>query len=406
MYDVAIIGAGPSGSYTAYLLAKKGYNVILLDRQKEPDPEIGYHVGYPTVASSGLSRKDGVVCTGIVSKEAFKRFLLPEDTIIDNISSVSFISPYGEKFRYEHSSIFAYILDRSSLDFSLLKQVLKKGITFLPGCNVEDLKIKKDYTEIYYRCNGKFQCKQSESIKARVSVIATGLNLFLLNKTGLKGPQDFLIGAQVETNFDGSDEVEIYLGNKVAPKSFAWVVPLGNGRARIGLSMKGDAISYLRNFLKTPSIKERLREGKSEIKCRPIPFGPAQRTYGLRIVSVGDAAGQVKTTTGGGIYYGLIGAEIAAQTLCEALDKGDLIPSTLKVYEKRWREILGSEINIGIRLREIYAMLGDRKIDHLIKIANSDGIAPLIKNKARFDWQKRFFHSLLSKPIIKRILET
>lgn len=378
MYDVAIVGAGPSGSYTAYLLAKEGYNVILLERQ----PEV----------------RDGVVCTGIVSEEAFKRFSLPEDTILGDISSVRFVSPSGESFRYRHHSAFAYILDRCAFDLALLRQALNKGLTFLSDCLVDGLNIK-DYVELSCMRHG-----EPLNVRARVAVIAAGLNSHLLRKASLKGPQNFLIGAQVEVGFDGAGEVEVYLGNDVAPGSFAWLVPLGNGRARIGLSTKRDAISYLRNFLNLPSIKERLREDKPEIKCRPIPFGPAQKTYGLRILSVGDAAGQVKTTTGGGIYYGLIGAETAAVTLCEILKKGDLSPSTLKVYEKSWRKILGTEIDVGIRLRQIYTTLEDKKIEHLIRIANNDGIVSLIKSKARFDWQKRFFLSLLSKPVLKRLL--
>lgn len=383
MYDIAIIGAGPSGSHTAYLLAKEGHNVLLLDKKPYP------------------SGKDGIVCTGIVSKEAFERFSLPEETILKDISSVRFISPFSETFRYRHHSAFAYILDRSAFNQSLLRQALKEGVTFLSSCSVEGMAVTKGGVELFCKNH-----KRSFKEKARASVIASGINTSLLEMVGLKGPQDFLMGAQIEAGITQADEVEIYLGNKVAPESFAWLVPLGNGRARIGLTTKSDAISYLKNLLRMPSIKKRLRVLESEIKCRPIPFGPAQKTYGLRILSVGDAAGQVKTTSGGGIYYGLIGAELAALTLREALNKGDLSPFALKIYEKRWREILGPEIDTGIRLRKIYATLRDKKIDHLIRIANNDGIVPLIKKKARFDWQKGFFLSLLSKPIIKHLLGT
>lgn len=382
MYDVAIIGAGPSGSYTAYLLAKEGYNVILLDRQMEP----------------GESKS--IVCTGIVSKETFKRFSFPEETILKDIRSLRFISPSGETFRYKHHSTFAYILDRSALNLFLLRQALKKGVTFLSDCNVEAVNITKDLVDLFCKNHSR-----SFKVKSKVAVIGTGINTSLLEMAGLKGPKNFLIGTQIEASFTNADEIEVHLGNKVAPKSFAWVVPLGNGKARIGLSMKGDAVFYLKNFLQTPQIIERLSENKVEIRCRLIPLGSALKTYGHRALSVGDAAGQVKTTTGGGIYYGLIGAEIAALTLREAFDKGDLSPSALKVYERKWRKILGPEIDTGIWLRKIYARLEDKKIDHLIRIASNDGVVPLIKNKARFDWQRRFFLSLLSKPIIKRILE-
>ncbi len=390
MYDVAIVGAGPAGSYAAYLLAKEGLNVVLLDR-------------------NAVIEKDKV-CTGIVSKEAFKRFSLPIDTILRDINSVRVISPSGDSFKYLHHSAFAYVVDRNVFDRSLLRKALKEGVNFLSKSLVEELQIKKDYVELFYSnydwVKSRVYSKQRESIRARVSVIATGgLNLTLLKKAGLKDVNDFFIGAQVETDLDGLDEVEIYLGNNIAPGSFTWVVPLGNGRARIGLSMKGNATSYLKNFLRMPFIKERLREEKPEIKSRPIPFGFSRKTYGFRILSVGDAAGQVKTTTGGGIYYGLIGAEIAAKTIQQALKKGILTPFSLKVYEEKWLERLGSEINTGIWLRRIYSTLSDKKINQLINIANNDGIVPVIKRKALFDWQKDFFLSLLSKPIIKHLLD-
>lgn len=399
MYDVAIIGAGPAGSYTAYLLAKEGYNVILLDRNPDPDPEASLVLS-PVCDSGQGSGNDGVICTGIVSKEAFKRFSLPEDTILKDIRSVRFISPSGETFRYEHHSAFAYILDRSAFNRSLLRQALKKGVTFLSACTVEEVNITKKGVELF--------CKNhsiSFNVRAKVSVIGSGINISLLKMAGLKGPQDFLMGAQIEASFIKADEVEIYLGNKVAPESFAWIVPLGNGRAKIGLLTKRNAVTYLKNILNVPSIRERLQEVNPEIKYRLIPFGYAQKTYGLRILSVGDAAGQVKTTTGGGIYYGLIGAELVSQTLQKSFSNGDFTPSTLKVYEMKWHEVLGPEINTGIWLRNIYARLGDKKIDHLIRIANSDGIVPLIKNKAKFDWQKGFFLSLLAKPVIKHLLD-
>lgn len=380
MYDVAVVGAGPSGSYVAYLLANEGFNVVLLERRN-------------------LNTSENTLCAGIVSKEAFRRLSLPENTILKGIKSFRFISPSGETFRYEHHCTFAYVVDRTAFDLALLSQAQKKGVSFLQGL-VEEIKINNDYVELSYRDTSRNLVRLT--LRAKVSVIAAGLNTSLLNKSGLKRPEGVLMGAQIEAGFTCADEVEVYLGNNIAPGSFAWVIPISDSKARIGLTVNGDAMFYLKSFLEIPQIKERLND-RPEIKCRPIPFGPSSKTYGSRILSVGDAAGQVKTTTGGGIYYGLIGAEIAAQTLKEAFKKNDFSHSSLMVYEKRWRKRLDTEILMGIKLRKIYATLTDKTIDNLIRVANSSSIVSLIK-KARFDWQRGFFLSLLRKPIIKDLL--
>jgi flavin-dependent dehydrogenase len=209
---------------------------------------------------------------------------------------------------------------------------------------------------------------------------------------------------QIEVDFEDLNEVEIYLGSKVAPGSFAWAVPSKEGNARLGLTVKGPAGLYLKDFLMHPSIKRRLKNAEFKVGYRPVGNGISQRTYCSRILAVGDAAGQVKGTTGGGIYYGLIGAEIAAQTLIDAFKNGDYSESHFRLYEKRWRERLEPEIRTGLRLRAIFSNLGDKKIDYLIDLANKNGIVPLIRNKAQFDWMKNFFASLLKKPMVRRIL--
>lgn len=379
MYDVAIIGAGPSGSYTAYLLAKSGYTVALFDKNKK--------MGEP------------VVCTGIVSEEAYRKFSLPKEAILKDISSFKLISPAGETFRYQHTNPFAHVLNRGLFDTILLKQAKDSGTEFFSESYVEELRPGNGEINITYRVRGSHNI-----IRAKAVVIAACLCSSLIEKIGLKKPDNFLYGIQAEVEGDGFDDAEVYIGKRIAPNSFAWAVPIGNDMVRIGLTAKKCPLKYFKNLIEIPSIKERLKTKKINTDCRLVAYGMSKRSYKERILLIGDAAGQVKTTTGGGIYYGLIGAELAAQTLIDTFERNDFSESTMSQYERLWKEKLGQEISNGIMLRKIYAGLSDAKIDSLINFASRDGVAPLIRNKAKFDWQKRFFSFLLKKCEIRKIL--
>src|SRR4029077_241084 len=120
-------------------------------------------------------------------------------------------------------------------------------------------------------------------------------------------------------------------------------------------------------------------DGWPEPRLKILPLGPVPRTYGPRLLAVGDAAGLVKPTTGGGIYYSLISGQFAAETLDQALQADDLRESRLREYETRWRERLGAEIRIGLAFRMLASRFNDRAIDSLIELARIDGIVPMLK---------------------------
>jgi digeranylgeranylglycerophospholipid reductase len=115
---------------------------------------------------------------------------------------------------------------------------------------------------------------------------------------------------------------------------------------------------------------------------------------------VGEAAGQVKTTTHGGIYYGLIGSQFAVKTLKEAFKKGDFGPLIMKRYESRWRNTLAIEIKIGYMLRRFFSRLRDEQIEKLFKIAKSNGVMDIVYKKARFDWHSDLIFSLIKHSLV------
>jgi len=372
-HDVIIVGAGPIGSYTAYLLAKKGFDVLILEKNG-------------SVAYSPA-------CTGIIGAEAFERFKLRQDSILSSVKDIVLCSPSGLKLAFRPGSTQAFVVDRIKFDQNLREAALKNGASISFGTPCQEIQIKGEHVEV--RVND-----HRENIKAKAVIISTGFNKRLLERLGFGSPSDYIHGVQTEVKMDGETAVRIYVGKKIAPGSFAWVVRLGNGRARIGLTTKDHPSIFLKRFLESHHLRDKIEE-QGMILNKIIPVGTLKRTYSERMLVVGEAAGLMKTTTHGGIYYGLISARLAAETLTEAFDIGNFGASIMEKYEKRWRDMLGTEIKIGHRLRRFFSSLQDWQIDGFFKIAMSDGIMDLVHKKVKFDWHNDLIFSLVKHSLIK-----
>jgi flavin-dependent dehydrogenase len=131
------------------------------------------------------------------------------------------------------------------------------------------------------------------------------------------------------------------------------------------------------------------------------------RSYGERVLVIGDAAGQVKPTTGGGIYFGHLGAKIAAEVLDEALNSGNLTAGQLSHYQKQWKAKMGKELSRGYWARWAYAKLNDRQIDRIFNALDSSGIVEALLNSDNFsfDWHSRLILAVLRRsstyPLLK-----
>ncbi len=332
-YDVAVIGAGPIGSYTAYQLADKGFKVCMFDAKKE----IG----------------ENVICAGVISKKAFIRYDLPTDSILSRIDSLTFVSPGGQRLEHEPKDVFAYVVSRSIFDKSLLTMAKRVGVDVFMSHRIRDIEETGGYYAVWCR---KIKCL------AKCVVIATGVDYDLHTQLRLSKPPRFLIGSQIEMplTVDASRMV-IHIGHEVAPASFGWVVPAGKGVARIGVIVLKKGTVWLERMFERRLHMPVEKLNRQALKIKPIAYGPAKKSVKGRIITVGEAAGQVKTTTGGGIFYGLLCSEIAVEKLTQALkNKGNL-----NDYEITWRSTLISELDIGIRMRRIAAQLSDQNIEDL-----------------------------------------
>ena len=380
MYDVAVIGAGPIGSYTAYQLADRGFDVLLLEEHKA----VGVNV----------------VCTGIIGKEAFERFNIPLDSVLTKIKTLVFVSPSGIRLEYIHPTDLAYIVDRKRFDLGVFQLAKYKGVEVKLGQRVEEIR------EDRYPAHSVTLKTDGDRYRARIAVIATGVNYSLQRSVGMGVVKNFLLGAQTIMPVSTSDStVEIHTGQKIAPGSFAWVVPVNNRKVRVGVLTENNPKYWLKQF-----IENRMRQkilDPDEIREKPIAFGAIEKSVNSRVLAVGEAAGQIKTTTGGGIFYGLLCSEIAADVLIKAL-RGNI--DYLMQYEQKWRGLLEEEIFMGQQVREVAKRVDDETLDRMFsRIKKSRFLAKMIVQRINFEYHGallsfglRMFRSMLNKEKGKR----
>ena len=145
-------------------------------------------------------------------------------------------------------------------------------------------------------------------------------------------------------------------------------------------------------------------EAAPAARLKILPLSAVARTYGNRLVAVGDAAGLVKSTTGGGIYYSLLSATLAAEVLSDALFRKDLGARSLARYERRWREHLDAELTAQLSLRVLAQRMSDQDIESLFELTLTDGIMPIIRRTATFHTHRKLILALLNYQPARQIL--
>lgn len=380
MYDVIVVGGGPAGSRTAARLAGMGHRVAVLEKE----------------ARAGTR----TCCTGIIGRECARVYNIDDSVILKKASSAVIFSPSGKALGMRREETQACILDRAAFDRMMMERAVNQGAEYLPGRTVNGLKIREDGVEIKALRDG-----EKVDYKARAAVIASGFGAGPGGHPEREAAGDFVIGAQAEVTTAGASEVEVYLGRQIAPGFFGWMVPTSLSTARVGLLCREKPRDYLQRLIATLYRQGKLAAREARISYGRVPLQPPRRTSGERVIMVGDAAGQVKPTTGGGIYYGLLGADIAADTLDRGLRSDDLSARSLAGYERRWRQKLGREIKTGYRARRFFERLNDRQIEGLFEIIKASGIdkAVLDSGDVSFDWHGKAIPMLLGKAVISRL---
>jgi len=196
------------------------------------------------------------------------------------------------------------------------------------------------------------------------------------------------VGAHAEVDMDDVDQTEVYFLSDFAPGAFAWLVPVDERRVRLGVLSPSSAARLAERFLERPEVRRRLRQRPDRIAQRPVPVALSRRMFAERVLVVGDAAGQVKPTTGGGLYLGAMGAEATVRALCDALAKDDLSARALSDYDARWRATFGAELRRGGVARGVYSRLSARQVDGIIDMAERTHVAEKLLTSPSFSFDR------------------
>lgn len=382
-HDVIVVGGGPAGLRAAALLSARGWDVAVFEEHHEP--------GQP------------VHCTGVLATEAYDELDIPQSPRLNSLSTVQFFAPSGATIGYTTPEVEALVIDRRLLDHELHKSALQAGVRVVTGARV---------TNVAPTASGvTVSVQDAPDAHARACILASGASYVFQRRLGMGLPSAFLQSAQVECDAQALETVEVHFGHEVAPRGFAWVVPVRRGEwtaARIGLMCEGNAARHFATFVARVAGRWGLDRGSvtdvtSAPRLKMLPLAPLRRTYADRTIAVGDAAGLVKATTGGGIYYSLISAAMAAEVLDTGLERDSLAARNLAPYERMWRKRLGPELDAQLSLRRLADRFGDKEIDALFELAQTDGIMPIVRRTARFNRHRDLILALFRHPPARRI---
>ncbi|MBI2107952.1 NAD(P)/FAD-dependent oxidoreductase [Candidatus Woesearchaeota archaeon] len=349
---INIIGAGPAGGYSAYLLAKEGYKVNLFEE------------------NSGIGRP--VQCTGIVTGAFADIMDVKDEFLINKVDTARIHAPNGNSvdFRLDRENL---VICRTSFDRYVAAMASEAGAEVLHSHKLEAL----DERELGIRDGSR----ELRKFPRGILIGADGPNSAVARLTGISGKRRFWYGAQATIRGKFEKNVfEVYLGS-IATNFFAWSVPENEHYSRIGLAVESEPNAHFRKLLVKLGIKE---SDVADYQGGLIPmYNPSVRTQIGSTYLVGDAALQVKATTGGGIIQGLIAAEALAHSIKNGVD-----------YEKEWRKRLGRDLYTSYWIRKVFNKFTDNDYNMLLSIVGKERIRKLIEHHDR-EFPSKLLLSLL-----------
>jgi len=345
---INIIGGGPAGCFAGHLLAKQGYKVNIYEEHRK--------IGVP------------VRCSGIVTEDINNIIKLKKELIKNTISNIKVISS-DKHLNLESKEI---ILDRERFDNYLKDLAVDSGCTL----NLNSRFISKDKV----RCENKII-----SLKKDSQIIgADGPFSRVAASYGLIDKKQFLTGIQIKTELNvDPNTLSVYLGKN---QGFSWIVPESENICMIGtMTQSKESKKYFDEFKKSLKIKKQL---SSQSGLIPI-FNPKQILQKDNVYLLGDAACQVKASTGGGIIPSLK----AAQLLCKSI-------STDTNYDALCKKELNNSLRMHLIIRNILDKFTLEDYTSLIDMLNKPGIAEIFKKYSRDRPYSLVPRLLLKQPLL------
>lgn len=339
-WDVIVVGAGPAGATTATLLAQKGYDVLLLDRHAFPrDKTCG-----DAVPAGAIEILLGLGMEAKIDAAVARGEFYP-------LQQMRLVSPKGYKliaqFHKGPRGSDSYVAPRLYFDAVIQQHAVDSGATFVQAEVKAPVLENGRVVGVQARANGRL-----ETLRSRVVVGADGVTSAITRALRPKEAQHVdkhravALRAYIDDLEEYPHEVEFYFYDEILP-GYAWIFPIGRHKANIGLGMrldhfrqrKGDLKQMLQRFLAMPEVKRRLKAGGRlrDVATWQLNFGSQKKLQHVfdGALLVGDAAGFINPLTGGGIHNALVSAQIAGETVANALQRGDVSRSAMQIYEAR-----------------------------------------------------------------------
>ncbi|MDD4498683.1 MAG: NAD(P)/FAD-dependent oxidoreductase, partial [Methanosarcinaceae archaeon] len=350
--------------------------------------------------------------------------LKPSDEFVFNSVRGAFVhAPDGQCLPIDGKHTKAYVVSRKNFDRTLAAMAVEEGveislrtravglekINFDPGTGGGEGSGSESGSKSEPKSGSKTRKNpglklpvlkngKPETITAGVVIGADGVKSQIARFAGLGRPKTVLPGIQIEASYapDAADFVELFPGS-AASGFFAWTIPVNEKVSRIGLALDPRFVrhtgrderlplSYLRRLLETnPHVKARYGGDMLDFVVGGIPIGPPEKTVSDGVMLVGDAAGQAKPTSGGGIYPGAFAAKIAGRVAAGAALEGDLSLERLSEYDRLWRKGLGKELEIGLKVHDYIGNLQDEQLNELIGGLNKPSILETITEYGDMD---------------------
>jgi digeranylgeranylglycerophospholipid reductase len=376
-YDVIVIGGGPAGSTFARIAAQGGMDVLVIDKRKE--------IGYPVRCGEGLGARE-------VIREGLD---LPKQVYSTPIQGAKVVAPNGKSIVWKDEETKGWVLERKVFDKWLSELAIAKGAEFHVYTRALDF-VKKD---------GKIQGvvlshggREPYEVTAPLVISAEGMESLMARKAGFNTvhqPYDVDTCYQYEMKpYDHENLIELYFGNKLAPRGYVWIFPKADKKANVGIGIGGTIFNGTKKGnMKGSDPKILLDEfvaGNEQLKDAStlIDFGgvisvgaPIDEFVKDNIMVVGTAGKQVDPIHGGGIAIAMETGVLAANTALKAHQKKDYSKAALMEYDTTWRAGLGKKMHKRLLLRKVMEKVSDDDLNYIFNAITDADLNQVMKGQ-------------------------
>ncbi|MCI0504264.1 NAD(P)/FAD-dependent oxidoreductase [Candidatus Micrarchaeota archaeon] len=362
-HDAIVIGGGPAGSSFARVAAGAGMDVLVVDKRKE--------IGVPVRCGEGLG-----------SMDMLKQGLgLPRACYSTEIEGAKVYAPNGKSITWKGKDTGGWVLERKFFDKWLCELAVEKGAkvhTYTRAAGV--IKDAKGRPQGVRLSHGG---KEPYDVSAPLIVSAEGMESMIARELGFKTVHSLY---DVDTcyeyemkPYDHENLIEIFFGNKAAPRGYVWIFPKADKKANVGIGIGGmvqngkkqgglmgaDPKPLLDDFVKKNA---RLKDASTLLDFGGVISvgAPIDEFVKDGCMVVGTAAKQVDPIHGGGIGLAIDGGVMAAGTAIKAHEKKDYSKAVLMEYDSIWRKEKGPALSNHLKLRKVLEKVSDDDLNHVI----------------------------------------